>query len=116
MTTGQAQVAQRSAVALAPLPMLLVELASRHILEVSDALVDIAGAERAELLGVDATRYLTGGPSPALPLLATGQIDGYEATRWLHYPDGRDAEVHVWAHTFDDEQPPRTAVFVIDEV
>jgi PAS domain S-box-containing protein len=116
MLTEQARVEQRSAVALAPLPMLLVELASRHILEVSDALVDVAGAEREELLGVDAALYLTGGPSPALALLVSGEIDGYEATRWLHYPDGRDGQVHVWAHTFDDEHPPRTAVFVLDEV
>jgi len=105
-----------SSVALAPLPVLLVELATRRILEVSDALVDVAGAQRDELVGVDATRFLTGGPSPALPLLASGQIDGYEATRGLRYPDGREAKTHVWAHAFGDERPPRTAVFVLDEI
>ncbi|MFL6238099.1 MAG: LuxR C-terminal-related transcriptional regulator [Actinomycetes bacterium] len=116
MAAESASIEQRAAVTSAPLPMVLVELASRRILEISDALVDLAGAQRDQMLGGDATRYLSGGPSPALPLLASGQIDGYEATRWLRYPDGREAQVHVWAHAFDDERPPQTAVFVIDEL
>jgi PAS domain S-box-containing protein len=68
------------------------------------------------MVGTDAIQYLIGGPSPALPLLVSGQIDGYETTRWLRYPDGRDARVHVWVHSFGVEHPPLSAVFVIDEV
>jgi DNA-binding CsgD family transcriptional regulator len=106
---------QARIVAAAPLPMLLVDLATRRIEQVSDGLVGLAGAAREELIGADATQYLTGGQSPALSLLASGQIDGYEATRMLRYPDGRDAQVHVWAHSFGLERPPVSAVFVIDE-
>ncbi|MFL6137094.1 MAG: LuxR C-terminal-related transcriptional regulator [Frankiaceae bacterium] len=107
---------QAAAVAAAPFPMLLVELASRRILEISDPLIEVGGARRDEIVGTEATQYVIGGPSPALPLLIMGQIDGYELTRRLHYPDGRRAQAHLWVHALGDERPPRTAVFVLDEI
>jgi len=105
-----------TAVTHAPVPMLLVDLATRRILDVSNELASVVGAQRQQILGTDATEYLIGGPSPALQLLVSGEIDGYETTRRLRYPDGREPKVHVWAHAFDEARPPARAVFVIDEM
>lgn len=116
MPTDQLADAERASVLGAPVPMLLVHLATRRILEVSDIFLEAAGAARSEIVGLDATVYLVGGLNPALPLLVSGQIDGYETRRDVRYPNGRTEHVHVWAHAFGDERPPRTAVFVVDDL
>ena len=58
----------------APLPMLVVDLATRLIRDVSDGVVQLTGFPRGDLVGTDATRYLAGSPSPALPLLVSYQL------------------------------------------
>jgi len=108
--------AERLSVVGAPVPMLLLDLPTRRILEVSDALLEAVGTTRSEVVGMDATGYLVGGPNPALALLVSGQIEGFETRRDVRYPDGRIERVHIWAHAFDDERPPRHAVFVLDEL
>lgn len=108
--------AERASVVRAPVPMLLVDLPTRLVLEVSDTLLEVSGSARSEIVGTDVTSHLVGPPNPALPLLVTGQIDGYETTRRIRYPAGRTEQVHVWAHAFGDERPPRAALFVVDDV
>jgi len=107
--TGQAGIAD------APLPMLEVQLATRLITDVSDALTDLTGYQRDELIGSDPTRYISGEPSAGLPLLVSGQILGYETTTTLRLRDGKLADVHVWAHSLDPHRPPETGLLVIDD-
>jgi PAS domain S-box-containing protein len=99
----------------APIPMMEVRLATRLISDVSDALTDLTGYRRDELIGSDPTRYLDGPPSPALPLLVSGQILGYETTTTLRRRDGQLTDVHVWAHSLDAQVPPETGLLVIDD-
>jgi PAS domain S-box-containing protein len=95
--------------------MLEVRLATRVISDVSDALTDLTGFSREELIGSDPTRYLAGAISPALPLLVSGQILGYETTTTLRRRDGQLTDVHLWAHALDPHRPPETALLVIDD-
>jgi DNA-binding CsgD family transcriptional regulator len=97
------------------MPIMEVQLATRLISAVSDALSELIGFAREELVGSDPTRYLDGPPSPALPLLVSGQILGYETTTKLRRRDGRVSDVHVWAHALDPRRPPKTGLLVIDD-
>ena len=99
----------------ASLPIAVVKLASRAIVEVSDALVAMIGSRREDLLGTDATRYLVGEPTAALPLLATGKILGYEARATIRGGHAGSLEVHLWVHAFDEHRPPELALVVIDD-
>jgi len=103
------------ALADAPLPMLEVRLAPRVISDVSDALTALTGYPREELIGTDPADYLAAAPSPALPLLVSGQILGYETTTKLRRRDGEVTDVHVWAHSLDLHKPPETGLLVIDD-
>ena len=103
------------ALADAPLPMAEVRLAPRIISDVSDAMTVLTGYQRDELIGSDPADYLAGSPGPALPLLVSGQILGYETTTQLRRRDGRVSDVHVWAHTLDAHRPPETGLLVIDD-
>jgi len=98
-----------------PMPIAVVKLANRVIVDVSDPLVELVGAERSDLLGTDATQYLVGEPNAALPLLVTGEILGYEtATTIRAGPDGT-LDVHLWVHAFDHTRPPELALIVVDD-
>jgi DNA-binding CsgD family transcriptional regulator/PAS domain-containing protein len=97
------------------MPMMEVQLATRLISDVSDALSELTGYARDELVGSDPTRLLDGAPSPALGLLVSGQILGYETTTRLRRRDGGVSEVHVWAHALDPHRPPRTGLLVVDD-
>jgi PAS domain S-box-containing protein len=101
--------------ARAPVPVVVLDLPTKRIVAVSDALLDMVGTSRADLVGTKASRFLVDKPTPALPLLTTGQIEGYELTRRLRFPDARTVVVHIWAHALGDERPPRAALLVIDE-
>src|SRR3954453_22588504 len=105
----------RAGLAAPPRPMLEVQLATRVITDVSDALTDLTGYQREELIGSDPTRYISGEPSAGLPLLVSGQILGYETTTTLRRRDGQLADVHVWAHSLDAHRPPQTGLLVIDD-
>jgi len=54
-------------------------------------------------------------PSPALPLLVSGEILGYETTATVRCQDGEFIDVHVWAHSLDAKRPPETGLWVIDQ-
>jgi len=113
MTAGT--VAASAQIREASLPIAIVKLASRVIIEVSEALVAMVGSERENLLGSDATRYLVGEPSAALPLLSTGKILGYEARATVRDGHGGSLEVHLWVHAFDGRRPPELALIVVDD-
>jgi PAS domain S-box-containing protein len=99
----------------APLPMAEVKLATRQISDVSEPFVDLTGFPREELVGTDAASLLAGAPpSPAVGLLVSGQILGYETTSTIRRRDGKTLDVHIWAHAWDDARPPRVGLLVID--
>lgn len=105
----------RGPLADAPLPMMEVRLASRVITDVSNPLTALTGFAREELIGSDPARLLADSPNPALPLLVSGKICGYEAMTTLRRADGHLTDVHVWAHILDPQQPPQMGLMVIDD-
>src|SRR4051794_16967151 len=91
----------------------VVELATLRIVAVSRRLaMDFPGLD---VVGRDASQFLVGGPSDALPLLATGQIDGYELPRRLTLPGG-DEDAYIWVHALGVSRPARAAVAVVGVV
>jgi DNA-binding CsgD family transcriptional regulator/PAS domain-containing protein len=99
----------------ATMPLLLLNLASRRVMSVSDELVDLIGRSREDIVGAGVSSLLAGRPNPAATLLATGSIEGYEAKQTIRGPDHSRLSVHLWAHAFDDARPPRTALLVMTE-
>ena len=97
------------------MPIAVVKLATRVVVEVSDSMVALIGSTRDALLGTDATRYLVGEPNAALPLLVTGEILGYECRSTIRDKRGRSLDVHLWVHAFDHNRPPELALVVIDD-
>ena len=87
----QDDTAMRAAVRVSPLPVLLLRVSDRRILEVSDSLASIFGADRAEMLQHDVS-YFVDEPAAArspLVLMTTGDIDGYRRVhRSLRRLDG----------------------------
>jgi len=109
VATSDLQVRQAS------LPVALVKLATRLILDASEPLVELLGQSRSELLGTDATRYLVGEPNAALPLLVTGEILGYETRSAVRDAHGNALAVHLWVHAYDHNRPPQLALIVVDD-
>src|SRR3954449_4390924 len=91
----------------------VVEMATLRIVAVSRRLaMDLPGLD---VVGSDATQFLVGGPSDALPLLASGQIDGYELPRRLSLPAGVE-DAYIWVHALGESRPARAAVVVVGTV
>lgn len=101
--------------AVAPVPALVLDLPTQRIVSVSKPLLELTGLNEDQLVGVDPRRFLVDRPTLALPLLVTGQIDGYEATQDLKLPDGRREHVRIWVRAIGDERPPRESLIVLDD-
>ena len=99
----------------APMPVVLVKLATRLIVDASEPLAELLGQPREDLLGTDVTRYLVGEPTAALPLLVTGEILGYETSSAIHDRHDQALAVHLWVHAFDHKRPPELALIVVDD-
>jgi DNA-binding CsgD family transcriptional regulator/PAS domain-containing protein len=89
----------------------VIDLATLRIRDVSAPLrLEFAGTD---LRGADPRQLIVGGPSEAVPLLATGRIDGYELIRAVRLPTGVE-DAYIWVHALGDERPALSAVVVID--
>ena len=97
-------------------PVVLIELPSQKILAVSDRVLAMLEATREQLLGRPPSDFVAQEPSGALPLLATGRLDGAEAGRILAGPDGDILPVHAWAHVLGRQRPPQYAIILLVEV
>lgn len=110
----QDDTAMCAAVRVSPLPVLLLRVSDRRILEVSDSLASIFGADRAEMLQHDMS-YFVDEPAAArspLVLMATGDIDGYRRVhRSLRRLDGTALTADIWLSAYTD--PPRLFAIAI---
>lgn len=106
--------AMRAAVRVSPLPVLLLRVSDRRILEVSDSLASIFGADRDEMLRHDVS-YFIDDPAAArspLVLMATGDIDGYRRVhRSLRRLDGTALTADIWLSAYT--RPPRLFAIAI---
>ncbi len=104
----------RAAVRVSPLPVLLLRVSDRRILEVSDSLASIFGAERDEMLRHDVSEFVDDPAAARSPLVlvATGDIDGYRRVhRSLRRLDGTALTADIWLSAYND--PPRTFAIAI---
>ena len=65
-----------------------VDLATHRVVAASDAACDLVGLDRIHLVGRLVTDFVEGEPTGALPLLATGRLEGFEAERQIRRADG----------------------------
>ena len=66
------------------------------------------------MLGRSATDFVDGDPTGALPLLATGRLDGFEAPRRIRRVDGSIIDAYIWAHVLGLDRPARFgAIFAL---
>jgi PAS domain-containing protein len=91
-----------------PLPVMLMQIETLRIVEVSDAFVAVTGRDRASLLAATAPE-LTEQPETAtksMALVASGIIDGYTRRATFRRPSGEllDRDVHITASTESDRQ------------
>src|SRR4051794_4535760 len=75
-----------------------VDLATLRVVAVSDAAAAMVGLSRGELVGRRVNDFVDDEPTGALPLLATGRLDGFEAPRRVRRADGSVVAAYVWVH------------------
>ena len=105
----------RTAVRSSALPVVLLRVADRCIVDVSDPVIRLFGTPREELVGHDVGEFideLAGGGS-SLGLVAAGAIDGYRRFQRSYLrPDGTTLTADVWLSAYST--PARTyAVAVV---
>jgi DNA-binding CsgD family transcriptional regulator/PAS domain-containing protein len=104
------------AVSRSGLSVAQVDLATHRLVAVSDSAAALLGADPPELLGRLVSDFVDGEPTGALPLLATGRLDGFEAQRRIRRVDGSIINAYVWAHVLGLDRPARFgAVFVLED-
>jgi PAS domain S-box-containing protein len=92
-----------------------VDLATLRVAAASNAAAAFVGLDRDELVGRLVSEFVEGEPTGAVPLLATGRLDGFEAPRQIRRADGTVVPAYVWAHVLGLARPARFgAAFVVD--
>ena len=84
-----------------------VDLATHRVVAASDAACAMVGLDRTQLVGRFVTDFVEGELSGALPLLATGRLEGFEAQRQIRRADGAVVAAYVWAHVLGSVRPAR---------
>jgi DNA-binding CsgD family transcriptional regulator/PAS domain-containing protein len=90
-----------------------VDLATLRVTAVSEVAAALLGATPADLVGRPIEDFVVDEPTGAVPLLATGRLDGFEARRQLRRVDGAVVEAYVWAHVLGDRRPARYGAVVV---
>lgn len=89
----------------------VVDLPTRRVLGLSRPLA--AQFRGLDMLGRHGRRFIVGGASRAFPLLASGQIEGYELNSQVRMRRGLE-DAYIWIHALGAEKPPHSAVMVIE--
>ncbi|MCW2669079.1 MAG: Response regulator containing a CheY-like receiver domain and an DNA-binding domain [Frankiales bacterium] len=106
----------RALVRESPLPVWLVSLKDRRVVEVSDAIATLFGTDRDQLLQRDATDLLVdrSAARSRLALLASGELDSYRVHRLpVRRVDGETFLVDASLSACNDEEPRSLAVGVL---
>jgi PAS domain S-box-containing protein len=92
-----------------------MDLATLRIAGASEAAAAFVGLDRRQLVGRLISDFVEGEPTGAVPLLATGRLDGFEAPRQIRRADGSVVPAYVWAHVLGLARPARyAAAFLVD--
>ena len=92
-----------------------IDLATRRVVAASDAAAAMVGLDRAQIIGRPVSDFVDGEPTGGIPLLATGQLEGFEAQRRLRHANGTIVKAYVWAHVLGSTRPARYgAAFLMD--
>jgi PAS domain S-box-containing protein len=106
----------RALVRASELPVLLVDLGSREILEASEALSALLNCRRDQLVRRDVTDFAVDEAMARsrLGLLATGALDSYRAhARSYRRCDGTQLDIDGYVTAYSDEAPRRLAIGVL---
>ena len=100
------------AVATAPLPAAIIEVASGRIMAASPPMREMFASDGGTVLGRTVDEFMTDQPSGALDLLRAGRLQGYVTTRSLRRRQEQPMPVQVWVRALGTDTPPRFAVAV----
>jgi PAS domain S-box-containing protein len=101
------------AVSRAGIAIVQVDLATLRVTAISETAAVLLAAAPADVVGHPMGEFVEGEPTGALPLLATGRLDGFEAPRQLRRTDGRVFDAYVWAHVLGERRPARYGAVVV---
>ncbi len=100
------------AVANAPLPAAIIEVASGRIMAASESMREMFASGGGTVLGRTVEEFMTDQPSGALDLLRAGRLQGYVTTRSLRRGQAEAMAVQVWVRALGTDTPPHFAVAV----
>ena len=93
-----------------------VDLATLRIVAVSDPAAAMVVGDRRDIVGREVADFVADEPTGALPLLATGRLDGFETQRRVRRTDGEVISAYVWAHVLGEARPARYgAAFLVPD-
>lgn len=118
MTERTEQLSQALAehVGRSQVPLLVLRLADRTVVDVSPGFATFYGQEREQLLGCSTEKFLAGETVAPLQLhlIASGAIDSYTRSADLRLPGGgRQVPVRVHVTSVEDEQPRELALATV---
>jgi len=102
-----------AAVSRAGLAVVQVDLATLRVTAVSDVAAALLAGTRTDLVGHPVREFVADEPTGAIPLLATGRVDGFEAPRRLRRVDGKVVEAYVWVHALGERRPARYGAVMV---
>jgi PAS domain S-box-containing protein len=105
--------AMTDAVSRSGLAVAQIDLATGRIVSASPAGVALLRTTVADAVGRSVADFIIDDPGVALPLLATGRLDGFEAARRLRCADGTVLDAYVWVRVVGEQRPARFAMVVV---
>jgi PAS domain S-box-containing protein len=87
-----------------PIPLVLLDLGSGQVVEISDQALRVLGGERDDVVGHLATTFSDEKQrtTDALGLLSEGTVEGYQSPRRLRRADGTPFDAWVWTRRVPD--------------
>lgn len=95
------------------LPALILEVPSERIVAASESAAQLLGADAAAVVGRGLEEFTSDAPTGALDLVATGRLNGYEASRLLTRPGAEPVPLQVWVRSLDEATRGRYVIAVL---